>query len=206
MVARLAMLFGGRAAEELTFGEEKVTTGAGNDIEKATEMARRMVTQFGMSEAVGMMAVGSGDQEVFLGREINQRQSVSERTAELVDSEVKRLLDEAYQVALATLREHGDLLEKVAQALLSRETLDRDDVQLLASGEPLPDEESEPASAAAAMSPNSDVREPRRKSLPGSADGDVVPAPAMERAPPELAPRPNPRPSYQDTDLDPQRG
>ena len=80
------MSFGGRVAEEIVFGPEKITTGAGNDIERATALARRMVTQFGMSERVGMMAVGDKEQEIFLGREISQRREISERTAQMVDS------------------------------------------------------------------------------------------------------------------------
>ncbi|HWV55877.1 MAG TPA: ATP-dependent zinc metalloprotease FtsH [Longimicrobiales bacterium] len=138
LLARLAMLFGGRAAEELVFGKEKITTGAGNDIERATSMARRMVTQFGMSEAVGPMAVGDSDHEVFLGREITQRREVSERTAELVDAEVKRLLDEAYERAMTCLEENRALLDAVAEALLERETIDREEIDLLAAGKPLP--------------------------------------------------------------------
>ena len=87
---QLAMLFGGRVAEELVFGPEKVTTGAGNDIERATAMARRMVTRFGMSDRIGLMAVGDSEQEVFLGRELVQRREVSDYTAQQVDEEVKQ--------------------------------------------------------------------------------------------------------------------
>jgi cell division protease FtsH len=138
LFARLVMLFGGRVAEEMIFGPEKVTTGAGNDIERATQMARRMVTQFGMSEAVGCMAIGDSEQEVFLGRDIGQRRHVSERTAQLVDLEVKRLLDESYVKAGEILTAHKDLLEAIALALLERETLDREEVELLAAGKPMP--------------------------------------------------------------------
>jgi cell division protease FtsH len=138
LFARLVMLFGGRVAEEMIFGADKVTTGAGNDIERATSMARRMVTQFGMSEAVGPMAIGDSEQEVFLGRDIGQRRQVSEMTAQLVDGEVKKLLDEAYERAREVLRENTDLMEAIAVALLERETLDREDIDLLAAGEELP--------------------------------------------------------------------
>jgi len=142
LLGQLAYLFGGRAAEVLVFGPEKITTGAGNDIERATSMARRMVTQFGMSEAIGPMAVGDSEHEVFLGREIVQRRELSQRTAELVDSEVKRFLDDAYNRAMRTLEEHRDLLERLAHALLERETLDREEIELLAAGQPLPDVKS----------------------------------------------------------------
>jgi cell division protease FtsH len=89
---QLTMLFGGRVAEETIFGRSKITTGAGNDIERATALARRMVTQFGMSDAIGPMAVGDQEHEIFLGRELSQRREVSDQTAQLVDSEVKRIL------------------------------------------------------------------------------------------------------------------
>ncbi|MEX0856182.1 MAG: ATP-dependent zinc metalloprotease FtsH [Gemmatimonadota bacterium] len=135
---QLAMLFGGRVAEEMTFGLEKVTTGAGNDIERATQMARRMVTRFGMSELVGLMAVGESDHEVFLGRDMTQRREVSEHTAQLVDQEVKRTLDEAHDRARGVLEGERDLLERIAQALLERETLGREEVELLADGKELP--------------------------------------------------------------------
>jgi cell division protease FtsH len=138
LFARLVMLFGGRVAEEMIFGPDKVTTGAGNDIERATQMSRRMVTQFGMSEKIGPMAIGDSEQEVFLGRDIGQRRQVSEQTAQLVDSEVKRLLDDAYERAREILRDHADLMESIALALLERETLDREDIDLLAAGEELP--------------------------------------------------------------------
>ena len=135
---RLIMLFGGRVAEELEFGPEKVTTGAGNDIERATSIARRMVTSYGMSDEVGLMAVGDSEQEVFIGRELVQRRHVSEHTAELVDKEVRRILDDAHGRARDILKRERGLLEAIADALLERETLDRDDIDLLDEGEPLP--------------------------------------------------------------------
>jgi cell division protease FtsH len=150
LIGNLAMFFGGRVAEELVFGPEKVTTGAGNDIERATGLARRMVTQFGMSERVGAMAIGDREQEVFLGREFGHRREVSERTAEMVDNEVKRLLDEAYAKANVILKEHRELLERIASALLERETVDRDDLDLLAKNQALPPREAPPAPVAAA--------------------------------------------------------
>ena len=135
---QLVMLFGGRVAEEMIFGAEKITTGAGNDIERATQMARRMVTSFGMSEVIGLVAVGDSEQEVFLGREIGHRRQVSEHTARQVDEEVKRIVDQAHDQARDLLEEHQDLLEAIAQALLDRETLDKEEIDLLAAGEALP--------------------------------------------------------------------
>jgi cell division protease FtsH len=135
---QLTMLFGGRVAEEMTFGVERVTTGAGNDIERATSMARRMVTQFGMSDVIGLMAVGDSDHEVFLGREIGHRRTVSEHTARQVDTEVKRILDESHDRARQILEKENHLMERIAEALLERETLDHVEIQLLAEGKPLP--------------------------------------------------------------------
>src|SRR5207302_1139414 len=127
LLGQLAMSYGGRVAEELVFGPDKVTTGAYSDIQQATEMARRMVTQFGMSDVVGPIAVGDREAEIFLGREVVQRREVSERTAELVDTELKRLLGEAYEHARDILTKHRDQLDRLAAALLERETLDREE-------------------------------------------------------------------------------
>jgi cell division protease FtsH len=138
MEGQLAMLFGGRVAEEMIFGPQDITTGAGNDIERATSMARRMVTSFGMSDVIGLVAVGDNEQEVFLGRELVQRRTVSEHTQRIVDEEVKRILDEAHKRAHKVLNENTALLESIAASLLERETLDRNDVEALARGEPLP--------------------------------------------------------------------
>ena len=156
---QLCMLFGGRVAEELVFGPEQITTGAGNDIERATAMARQMVTRFGMSETIGLMAIGQADQEVFLGRELVQRREVSEHTAQQVDQEVKRVLDEAHENARALVAEHRDLLETVAQALLDRETLDAADIGVLDAGEELP----------ALTSPDAD-EEGKASSSPSASD------------------------------------
>src|SRR2546430_644327 len=132
------MSYGGRVAEELVFGSDKVTTGAYSDIQQATEMARRMVTQFGMSDVVGPIAVGDREAEIFLGREVVQRREVSERTAELVDTELKRLLGEAYEHARDILTKHRDRLDRLAGALLQRETPGRAGGGLVGAGEPPP--------------------------------------------------------------------
>ncbi len=147
ILGRLATAYGGRVAEELVFGVEKVTTGAAQDIQQATEMARRMVTQFGMSDAVGPIAIGDREQEIFLGREIVQRREISERTAELVDAEVKRILGAAYERAREIITARRDVLDRLAQALLERETLDHGDVDLVVAGKPLPPQAPTPAAA-----------------------------------------------------------
>ncbi len=167
LIGRLAIAFGGRVAEELIFGPNKVTTGAGSDIEQATAIARRMVTQFGMSEKVGMMAVGDREQEIFLGREFGQRREVSERTAQLVDDEVKHFLDEAHENARKILTEHRALLDQIAAALLERETIDREDIELLIAGKPLPPVESPPPSPPTAVATPRAEREAQRTPILG---------------------------------------
>ncbi len=135
---QLAMSFGGRVAEELIFGADKVTTGASSDIERATSLARRMVTQFGMSERIGAIAVGDKEQEIFLGRELGQRREISERTSEVVDEEVKRIIDTAYGRAQTILTEQRLQLDRLADALLEYETLEREEILLVVDGKPLP--------------------------------------------------------------------
>ncbi len=135
---RLVVAYGGRVAEELEFGADKVTTGAAHDFQQATELARRMVTQFGMSEAVGPMTVGGRDEVLFLGREVAQHHEVSERMADLVDREIGRVLNEAYETARRLLTENRDTLEAIARALIERETLGRDELDVLVRGDVLP--------------------------------------------------------------------
>jgi cell division protease FtsH len=136
--ARLVMAYGGRVAEELIFGRDRVTTGAASDIQQATQIARRYVTQWGLSDAIGPVLVGDNEQEVFLGNQIMSRREVSEETHRLVDSEVKRVIDSAYNLASRVLTENVELLHKVAAMLLERETLTREDIEVLRRGEKLP--------------------------------------------------------------------
>ncbi|MEO7040309.1 MAG: ATP-dependent zinc metalloprotease FtsH, partial [Gemmatimonadaceae bacterium] len=136
--ARLVMMYGGRVAEELVFGRDNVTTGASSDIQKATGLARRYVSQWGLSDAIGPVLVGDNEQEVFLGRELSRHREVSERTAQLVDAEVTRLLNDSYGRAKQTLIDNRDLLERMAEALLERETLTAEDAATLVQGNPLP--------------------------------------------------------------------
>jgi len=136
--SRLAMAYGGRVAEELVFGPEKVTTGAAQDIQQATNIARRMVTQFGMSAVIGPIAVGDREQEIFLGREVVQRREISDRTAQIVDEEVRNILTHAYSEAQRILTERRAALDRLAAALLERETLEREQVELVIAGRPLP--------------------------------------------------------------------
>jgi cell division protease FtsH len=132
---RLAVLFGGRIAEELVFGPENVTTGAGNDIRQATEMARRMVTEFGFSDRLGPLRYSDNQEEIFLGHSVTQQKHVSDATARLIDEEVRRLIDEAEETARRILVEKREDLERVASALLEYETLSGEEVRALLRGE-----------------------------------------------------------------------
>ncbi len=157
--ARLVMAYGGRAAEEIVFGRDRVTTGAASDIQQATSIARRYVTQWGLSDSIGPILVGDNEQDLFLGREIQSRREVSEQTAQLVDAEVKRVVMEAHGRAVQVLTENRSLLEIVAAQLLERETLTRDDILLLKAGKVLPprvpDMPPAPPSAPPSVTPSS---------------------------------------------------
>lgn len=126
LTGRLTMLLAGRAAEELHLGRDDVTTGAGNDIERATKIARQMVVHYGMSDRVGMVDASREDVPI------------AEHTARIVDEEIRRLVDEAHQRATWLLQEHEDLVHRMATALLDRETLERDELRALLDGAPLP--------------------------------------------------------------------
>jgi len=143
--ARLVMAYGGRVAEELVFGRDHVTTGAASDIQQATGIARRYVSQWGLSDAIGPILVGDNEQEVFLGRELTSRRQVSERTAQQVDDEVSRVINTAYNRAMDTITTHRDLLDRIANALLERETLSREDIAILEKGETLPPRQDPPS-------------------------------------------------------------
>ncbi len=128
----LAVLMGGRLAEELVFGEESITTGAGNDLERATELARKMVCEWGMS-ALGPLTFGKREGEIFLGKEFARHQDYSESTAVEIDNEIKRLVQEGFSRCRAILTEYRAVLERIAEALLEREVLDGEEVYLMVS-------------------------------------------------------------------------
>jgi len=130
---RIAILFGGRIAEELVFDE--MTTGAGNDIERATELARKMVCEWGMSEQLGPLTFGKKEAEVFLGRDFGTRPDYSEETARIIDAEVKRIVTIAYDRARTVLSEHLEQLKLIADALLEHETIDGEDIDRLLRGQ-----------------------------------------------------------------------
>ncbi|MFO1128338.1 MAG: ATP-dependent zinc metalloprotease FtsH [Rhodospirillales bacterium] len=133
--SKLAVLFGGRIAEELVFGPENVTTGAGNDIRQATEMARRMVTEFGFSDKLGPLRYTDNQEEIFLGHAVTQQKHVSDATARLIDEEVRRLIDDGEERARTILAERRHDLDTLAQALLEYETLSGEEVRSLLKGE-----------------------------------------------------------------------
>jgi cell division protease FtsH len=140
---QLAILLGGRIAEEITNG--KLTTGAGNDLERVTEISRRMVCEWGMSDAMGPLTFGKREEQIFLGREISKTQDYSEETAVRIDQEVKKFVMDNYERARAVLTAHKPALLRIADELLAREVLDADQVKRLARGEPLEDGAPAPA-------------------------------------------------------------
>ncbi|MGQ9920456.1 MAG: ATP-dependent zinc metalloprotease FtsH [Desulfobacca sp.] len=147
----LAVLMGGRAAEELVL--QHLTTGAGNDIERSTELARKMVCNWGMSENLGPLAFGKREEHIFLGREISQNRDFSEDTARLIDSEIKKFVETSYQRARSLLQEHAAALHSLANALLEKETLDSNEVDAIVSQYVNLSPESTPQVADAAMAP-----------------------------------------------------
>jgi cell division protease FtsH len=131
---QLAGMLGGRVAEEIMFDD--VTTGAGNDLERATDLARKMVTRYGMSESLGPMTFGQKEELVFLGREISEQRDYSEAVAQQIDQEVRRFIDEAHDRARRTLQEYRDKLVAVATRLVEIETLDSDEFEAIMQAVP----------------------------------------------------------------------
>jgi len=178
MLADLCVAFGGRLAEELVFGHEKVTTGAQSDIEQATRMARAMVTRFGMSDSLGPIAYAENQEEVFLGHSVSRTQNVSEATAQKIDAEIHRIIDESYQRAKDILTTRQGDLNVLARGLLEYETLTGDEIIALLKGIP-------------------PVRTPYEDPvLPSRGEGTSVPAAGKPRpaAPgPIITPEPQPR-------------
>ena len=175
--SRLSMMFGGRVAEELIFGPENITTGAGNDIQQATDMARRMVTEYGFSEKLGPLRYSENEEEIFLGRSVTQHKNVSDHTHEIIDSEVRGLVETAENLARKILTENNDELVKIANALLEYETLSGAEVNALLKGEPIirPDEDDESKDGGHMSSVPSSG--PAGKNKPKGGIGDAEPQP-----------------------------
>ncbi|WP_376958692.1 ATP-dependent zinc metalloprotease FtsH [Azospirillum sp. A26] len=177
LLADLTVAMGGRIAEELIFGKERVTTGASGDIKMATEMSRRMVTEWGMSDKLGPLLYGEPTQEVFLGHSVTQHKNMSDRTAQLVDEEIRRIVDESYDRARTILTENIDQLHTLAKGLLEYETLSGDEINRLLRGEPiLRDDDRETM----AVPPRPTTGSGRRSSVPpstGQESGGMGPEP-----------------------------
>ncbi|WP_029014656.1 ATP-dependent zinc metalloprotease FtsH [Niveispirillum irakense] len=177
MESRLAVLFGGRVAEEIIFGPENVTTGAASDIQQATRWARAMVAEYGMSDKLGRVRYNANEQEVFLGHSVAQQQNVSEATSQLIDEEIRRLIEEGEAQARHLLTTHLDDLHKVSEALLEYETLSGDEVRALMRGDDIV--RTDPPA------PRPPVAEPpksaggRRSSVPTTGGGEPEPQPGV---------------------------
>ena len=173
MTSRLAILYGGRVAEELIYGREKITSGASNDISQATKLARAMVTKWGYSDALGIVEYGENQEEVFLGHSVARNQNVSEDTAKVIDAEVKRLTQSGYAEAKRILTEQLEDLHTLTRALLEFETLSGEEIKGVLKGiRPRRDEPEMPA----APGPRSSV--------------PLAPRPAPAPIPPSAAPEP----------------
>ncbi|MBI1250770.1 MAG: ATP-dependent zinc metalloprotease FtsH [Alphaproteobacteria bacterium] len=179
MISRLAVLMGGRVAEEVIFGKEKVTSGASSDIDQATRLARMMVTRWGYSDELGVVSYGENQDEVFLGMQVNRQQNVSEETARKIDAEIKRLVEGGYVEAKRIITERREDLERLAQALLEYETLTGDEIHKVMRGEKLDRPDDTPS---APMPPT--------PALPVT-DEDDAPSPS----PPRGRPWPDPSPA-----------
>jgi cell division protease FtsH len=138
--SQISSMYGGRVAEILKFGTEGITTGAANDIERATEIARSMVTKWGLSDKMGPLTYGSEEGEIFLGKSITSRKEISDVTAAAIDKEVREIIERNYKRAENILHEHYDQLEAMAKELIKHETLDDSQIKLVLQGEVLPDE------------------------------------------------------------------
>ena len=171
--AMMASLFGGRVAEEMIFGSEKVTTGAADDIRRATNLARRMVTEFGFSDKLGPLRYSENEEEVFLGHSVTQRKNMSDATAKLIDEEIRRIVEEGERKARQILTEHLDELHALAKGLLEFETLSVDEIRRIIRGEKIVRDTGGPAEEPRPTTPG------RRSSVPptGKAAGGFEPEP-----------------------------
>ncbi len=171
--AKLAMSYGGRVAEEIFLNQ--MSTGAGSDIEVATDLARRMVCEYGMSR-LGPLTFGKKEEQIFLGREIAQHRDFSEETARQIDLEVRRLIDEAYQIAHSIVESNKDAMHRIAAALLERETIDAEEVRMLIEGKELPPLRSILASPSDTEGTPQQVLKPESRGGPGFPEGSPSPA------------------------------
>ena len=171
MVSRMAILMGGRVAEEIIFGHDKVTSGASSDIEQATRLSRAMVTRWGMSEKLGPLAYAADQEEVFLGHSVSRTQNVSSGTADIIDEEIRRFVDEGYKSARQILTDKLDHLHIIGKALLEYETLSGEEIKALLRGEKIV-RETPPEESHSPKPPPSSVPSAGR---PRGPDGDLNP-------------------------------
>ena len=168
--SQISSLYGGRIAEELIFGDDHVTTGASNDIKRATEIARNMVTRWGLSDRLGPLAYGEEEEEVFLGRSVTQHKNVSDETAHIIDEEIRNVIDRNYDRSRRILKENIDKLHAMAQALIKYETIDSQQIEdIMAGRTPRPpadwDDDSSPSSGGNAVAVD-DVPKDNKKDDP----------------------------------------
>ena len=162
MTSRLAIMMGGRVAEELVFGSDKVTSGAASDIEQATKLARMMVTRWGLSDELGAVAYGENQEEVFLGYSVSRQQNISESTAQKIDSEIRRLVEDGYKEACDIITEHRNDLDTLAKGLLEFETLTGEEIKDLLNGKrPRRESVIEPTTPRSSAVPNAGKPRPR---------------------------------------------
>ena len=173
LMDRLAVLFGGRAAEEIALNQ--ITTGAGNDIEQGTDLARKMICEWGMSETMGPLAYGKKEEQIFLGREISQHKDYSEATAIAIDKEVKELVGKSYERAKKLVRENKKTLDKLAEALLERESLGSHEVDVIVFGKIKADELAKKEAKAKAA-----VIAEQENSIEAKSESNTKPEPATK--------------------------
>jgi cell division protease FtsH len=162
MTSRLAIMMGGRVAEEIVFGKDKVTSGASSDIEQATKLARMMVTRWGLSDKLGTVAYGENQEEVFLGYSVSRQQTISESTVQKIDSEIRRFVEDGYAMATKILTEKRAELETLAKGLLEFETLSGDEIKdLLVGKPPVRESVTEPAAPRSSAVPSAGKPRPR---------------------------------------------
>ncbi len=172
MKARLALCFGGRIAEQLIYGQDALNTGASNDIQQATDMARSMVMEYGMSEKLGWLRYRDNQDEVFLGHSVARNQHMSEQTAQLIDQEVRRLVEEGETTARTVLTDNLDELHRLAGALLEYETLNGDEAKKAIAGEDIGREDPRSRRPAVVAAGGSSIPKTRR---PGGGMGSPAP-------------------------------
>ena len=176
MTSRLAIMMGGRVAEELIFGADDITSGAQSDIQQATKLARAMVTQWGYSKDLGLVAYGDNQEEVFLGHSVARQQNVSEETAQIIDEEIRRLVHEGYETAKKILKRKSKDLEALAQGLLEYETLSGEEIAELLKGNPPNRSDDDDGGVQKAKSAVPVTKAPKKDNK-GGGEGEMEPQP-----------------------------